>query len=78
MWENPITEFRFMRELLAVGGKLVTIFNPVTAQNHEEVIFKAYELVEQYVEAGFEEIHVAYDNEQQMNAKTLISVVGYK
>lgn len=74
-WDNPTTEFRFMRELLKEGGKLVMVFQPKRGKTEEEILQEATTVTEQYINAGFERIEVDY---RKMKPATCISIIGYK
>ena len=73
-WQNPITEFRFMRELLRVGGKLVIVFQlqGLKSLAIEQAIEQAKA---QFMAAGFDRIESDY---QKLKTATCISVIGYK
>jgi len=74
-WENPVPEFRFMRELLIEGGKLVIVTQPKGNKTEEEVLQIAQHTTEQFMAAGFDNIEVDY---KKAKSGTCISVIGYK
>lgn len=73
-WEKPVTEFRFMRELLKEGGKLVLVFQARSAKA-EAIELAITSTTEQFMAAGFDRIET---DQQKLETATYISVIGYK
>ena len=74
-WENPVTEIRYMRELLKEGGKLVMVSQPKWLKSNGYINQAIQQMTAQFLDAGFENITSDY---QKTKSGTCLAIIGYK
>ncbi len=74
-WKEPQYAFMQLNTLLKTGGKLVMVFQPRWAETEKEVWRAAENIQEQYMEAGFTNVQLAF---RDMHPVTCIAATGYK
>ncbi|HLY68194.1 MAG TPA: class I SAM-dependent methyltransferase [Puia sp.] len=74
-WDQPQDRFMQLHSLLKSGGKMITIVQPPAAPREKDLWNEAEKIQEQYTEAGFFDVRIAF---REMHAGDAISVAGYK
>jgi ubiquinone/menaquinone biosynthesis C-methylase UbiE len=74
-WDEPAHKFMQLQSLLKSGGRLITVFQPLSSASNTDMWNVAEKIQREYEEAGFKDIRISF---REMNPVDAVAAIGFR